>query len=258
MRYLVLIAALAMPLISWLSQREVFGPDNATLSARYPTLLIAAGYAFAVWGLLFALDVVFGAWQAFWRRKPRGPDSFDRVRVLAAAGFALTAAWMIVFSMQLFWVALLVIWGALACLVGATFALERNELSSTDYWLARVPLSMHAGWLSLAAFLNTAQVIVAFRLLSTTQMLGWTLVLWLAAAVLLVAVQLRLRGNAFYAATALWGLIGVYVQQSRSSLEGAPISAWVAAGLGCALLALTAYLIVGRRRRDDNTAMMPR
>ena len=247
MRYLVLIAALSMPLISWLSQREVFGPDNATLSARYPTLLIAAGYAFAIWGLLFALDVVFGAWQAFWRRRPRGPDPFDRVRVLAAAGFALTAAWMVVFSMQLFWLALLVIWGALACLVAATFALERSELSSADYWLARAPLSMHAGWLSLAAFLNTAQVIVAFRLLSTTQMLGWTLVLWLAAAALLVAVQLRLRGNAFYAATGLWGLIGVYIRQSDSSLEGATVSAGVAAGLACVLLALTIYLALRRK-----------
>jgi hypothetical protein len=247
LRYLVLIAALSMPLISWLSQREVFGPDNATLSARYPTLLIAAGYAFAIWGLLFALDVVFGAWQAFWRRRPRGPDAFDRVRVLAAAGFALTAAWMIVFSMQLFWLALLVIWGALACLVAATLALERSDLSSADYWLARAPLSMHAGWLSLAAFLNTAQVIVAFGLLSTTQMLGWTLVLWLAAAALLVAVQVRLRGNAFYAVTALWGLIGVYVKQSESNLEGAAVSGWVAAGLASVLLALTAYLVLRRK-----------
>ena len=32
----------------------VFGPDNGTVSGQYPTLLVAAGYAFAIWGLIFA------------------------------------------------------------------------------------------------------------------------------------------------------------------------------------------------------------
>ena len=68
MRWLVLLLSLAMPVVSWFSQQGVFGPTNGAISDRYPTLIVAAGYAFAIWGLIFLWDMVFGAWQAFSRR----------------------------------------------------------------------------------------------------------------------------------------------------------------------------------------------
>ncbi|WP_226940781.1 hypothetical protein, partial [Pseudomonas sp. K5] len=87
MRWIVLLAALAMPLVAWLSQTGQFGPTNGAISDRYPTLLVAAGYAFSIWGLIFLWDVAFGLWQLRQRR----PDDNAGVRGLAAAGFALTA-----------------------------------------------------------------------------------------------------------------------------------------------------------------------
>ena len=78
--------------------------------------------------------------------------------------------------------ALLVIWAALGCLLACAFRLSaaRSEVPGLTAW-AWAPLSLHAGWLSMAAFLNTAQVIVAYRLLPTDAMLAWTLVLFVAA-----------------------------------------------------------------------------
>ena len=69
MRLLVLLFSIAMPLVAWFSQRGVFGPDNGTVSGQYPTLLVAAGYAFAIWGLIFAFDLVHGIWQATGERR---------------------------------------------------------------------------------------------------------------------------------------------------------------------------------------------
>ena len=63
---------------------------------------------------------------------------------------------------------------------------------------------MHAGWLSLAAFLNLAQVIVAYRLLPTQSMLGWSLALFAAATVMLLLLNQKMRGNIDYAAAAVW------------------------------------------------------
>jgi hypothetical protein len=233
MRWLLLLAALAMPLVSWLSQRDAFGPDNGTISDRYPTLLVAAGYAFAVWGLIFALDLLFAAWQA------RGRATLSaRVRTFAFLGFGLTALWMPVFSQQVFWLALAIIWGALACLLAAMLSAGRERAP----WVATLPLSLHAGWLSLAAFLNTAQVIVAYRWLDTNAMLGWSLVLFAAAAGLLLAVNHRMRGNIAYAAVALWGLAAVYLKQSQANLPGADVAAWTAVGIAIALAAQTLWL----------------
>src|SRR5690606_40769345 len=100
MRILVLLAALAMPVVAFLSQRGVFGPDNGEVSARYPTLLVAAGYAFSIWSLVFALDLVHALRQlrARWRDDPL----LARIAPATAAGFALTALWMPLFSQGLF------------------------------------------------------------------------------------------------------------------------------------------------------------
>ncbi|KRA16256.1 hypothetical protein [Lysobacter sp. Root604] len=244
MRLLVLLSALSMPLVAWWSQRGAFGPDNATLSDRYPTLLVAAGYAFAIWGPIFLCDALFAFWQS---RRPRERDAtLARIRPAATAGFALTALWMPVFSQQRFGLALLVIWAALACIGWCALVLSRDpDPLPGQRWLAWLPLSLHAGWLSLAALLDTAQTIVAYRLLPSGDMLAWSLGLYAVAAALLLTLNARMRGNWAYTLAALWGLVGVYVQQSRSPLPGATVAAWVALAIAAVLAAQSLWL---RRR----------
>jgi hypothetical protein len=246
LRSLVLMCALAMPIVAWFSERGAFGPDNGTLSGRYPTLIVAAGYAFAIWGPIFLLDVVFGFWQAF-AGKPRHGDALRRIAPAAALGFALTAAWMIVFPMQMFVVALVVIWLDLACMLYCADVLARERQPSAALtWAALLPLSLHAGWLALAAFLNLAQVIVAYHLLSTTDMLAWSLVLLAAAFLLLLAWNGRMRGNLPFAFAGVWGLVGVYMRQSGSDLAGAGTVA-IMAGVAAVVLLAQALWLLSRR-----------
>ncbi|WP_199174298.1 hypothetical protein [Roseateles chitinivorans] len=247
---LVLLAALSMPLVAWASQRGVFGPDNGAISDRYPTLLVADGYAFSIWGVIFLLDLVAAAWLLRGRPVPdrEGHRDSHRCHWLVVAGFALTASWMIVFSQQWFWLALAIIWLALISLLWALMLLARAVPRGAASWLAVAPLALHAGWLSLAAFLNTAQVIVAQQLLPTVDQLPWTLVLWALAALLLLVANARLHAPGTgpaalaYAAAAVWGLVGVYLKQRSSPMAGAGASAWIALGLAAALLAQTVWL----------------
>lgn len=250
MRLLVLLLALAMPLVAWLDQSGTFGPDNGTVSNQYPTLLVAAGYAFIIWGAIFLLDVIHGIWQATGTRKT--DDTLARTAPWTAAGFALTAAWMPLFSMgarqpALFWVCLLVIFGAAFCLTRSALILSRDSTPQRGQWLwAWTPLSLHAGWLTLAAFLNLAQVIVAFKLLPTDNMLPWSLVLMVLAAIVLLVVNRRMRGNIDYAFGALWGLFGVHVLQHVSALPGARTASMAALAIAVILLVQTAWLTFRR------------
>lgn len=254
MRILVLLAALAMPLVAWLSNAGAFGPDNGTVSGRYPTLLVAAGYAFSIWGLVFLLDLAYAAWQATgWRRRD---PTLARAAPWAACSFVLTTVWMPLFSQELFWACLAVIFGALACLVRCALLLTRHPARGgrAPAW-ARVPLSLHAGWLTLAAFLNLAQVIVAYELLPSDRQLPWSLVLWAAAAATLLVLNHRMRGNLAYVAAVLWGLVAVAVRQWGHALPGADTSAWIAAGLAVVLAAQTAVL---RHRRGGRHTLPAR
>lgn len=256
MRLPLLVAAALMPAVAWFSQQGYFGPDNGEVSDRYPTLLVAAGYAFAIWGLIFLLDLVFAVGQL--RARWRDDDTLRRVRPAAAAGFTLTALWMPLFSQQWFWLALATIWLALACLAWAATVLARDPtpLPGQRVW-ATFAIALHAGWLSLAAFLNTAQVIVAYRLAPVDAMLPWSLGLFAAAAVVLLALNARLRGSAGYVLAALWGLAGVYAKQSESALPGATVAAWTAAGIGLLLLAQTAWLRLHPRHRVFSGHLSP-
>lgn len=57
MKVLVLLLLLSMPLVGWLSNAGLLDPSNGEISARYPTLIVAAGYAFAIWGPIFLLKI---------------------------------------------------------------------------------------------------------------------------------------------------------------------------------------------------------
>ena len=247
MRLLVLALALAMPLVGWLSNTGLLGPTNGEISNRYPTLILAAGYAFAIWGPIFLLDVVFGIAQA----GVRAADArLQRIRLLTAIGFALTSLWMMVFTLQWFWLALAIIWGSLGCLLGAAWLASHTRAHPRAPWWQWLPLSLHAGWVSLAVFLNVAQVVVAFELLPVDRMLPWTLVLFALAGLLLLAVVVKLRGNPWYTLAAVWGLLGVHAKQQVSTLPGADLAANVALVLAL-LVALTALAagVLGWRAR---------
>ena len=241
MRLLVLLAAIAMPVVAWFANNGAFGPDNGTMSDRYPTLLVAAGYAFAIWGLIFLLDLVYAGWQLSGSR--RRDETLSRIAPWAFAGFVLTTVWMPLFSMGHFWLCLAVIVGATLCMTRCATILSHDRTPQEGQWLwAWAPLSLHAGWLTLASFLNIAQVIVAYELASTADMLGWSLALLALAAVVLLMMNLRMRGNIDYVLAALWALVAVYVKQSQSGLPGADTAAWVALGIAAALAVQTLLL----------------
>lgn len=244
MKWLVALFAWSMPLVAWLSSAGIFGPSNGAISDRYPTLIVAAGYAFSIWGVIFLLDIVYGTWQLF----ERGIDARGRaLRPFTALAFALTSAWMIVFSMQLFWLALAIIWISLACLWYSAWRLSNSVRHAPARWWQWAPLSLHAGWVSLAVFLNFAQVAVAFQLLPTSQMLPWTLVLFALLALLLLASLALMRGNPWYAVAVVWGLVGVYAKQHTSNLIGAGTAGSIALVLAVVVAAVSAWLLLRNR-----------
>ena len=62
------------------------------------------------------------------------------------------------------------------------------------------------------------------------------------AAVLLLGMNHRMRGNIDYVVAALWALVAVYVKQSGNDLAGAQTAAWVAVGIAVVLVLQTIML----------------
>lgn len=199
---------------------------------------VPAGYAFSIWGLIFALALVYAVWQAL--PSQRDQPLFREIGNTTWQLFALSTLWMVIAQLDgptIVLAAIILLMLALAFRAVAA-AVHGLPTSRAQGLLTRPLFGLYAGWLSLAVFLNLSAL---------AREMGWAplgLEGWyypaavLGSAALLVIFGLfALRGSLWYAAAALWGLVGVVIQNYGT--ETAPV-AWVAAGLILLLVLVTA------------------
>jgi len=193
------------------------GMSIAERSNAVNTAVTPAGYAFAIWGVIFFGCLAYAVYQAMpsYRHDPL----LRRAGWLTAAAFLGNTLWSVECQLNgLTWPTVAVIAGTLAASVWACVRLApvRRGLSSARYWLLLVPVNLLAGWLSVATAANVAAACQANGLgslgLSPT---NFAVVLIAAAGLFAVAVTVRTQGQ-WYAAAVVWGLIGVMVADSAA------------------------------------------
>ena len=145
----------------------------------------------------------------------------------------------------------MLIFGALAALLVPLLTqagrIRALSLGDRDRWLTVWPLSLLAGWLTIAAPVNL--ITVATGNGDLPAMLSPTV--WAVAAVIVVAavavgVTFRIRTVA-YALPVVWGLVGVFVaEQSRNGTL-----AFTAAIAAVAVLVAVVVLTLAERRRVE-------
>lgn len=239
LRILVLLLAITMPLTAWMAQRGWFGSDIGSVSDRYPSLIVAAGYAFSIWALIFALSIGFAVLQL------RRDDPFlARLEAPAAAIFALTSLWMLAFSGGQFVLALLVILALLGSLLVLVvrIAPAPRRLTPLERVLVRWTFLIYCAWVTLATTLNVAQTLLAYRIDPGVSAVVWSLFLLALAGLLLLVINRRVRGDLVFTSTAWWALIAIWVKQSPSPASGSDVIAWSALAIATVLLAHTLWL----------------
>src|SRR5205823_422208 len=84
-RWLVALAIGGNIFLNYYSNTHPFaGQTMGMVSAKYPTLLTPAGYAFSIWGLIFLGLVVYAIWQLLpGQQKLSLPDAVAKPLILA-------------------------------------------------------------------------------------------------------------------------------------------------------------------------------
>ncbi len=159
-----------------------------------------AGYAFAIWGLIYAWLLVHAV---FGLARRRGDPAFVRVALPVLLASSLGAVWLAIASTA-------PIWAEIAILLMAGFALTAYLRADPqqDRWLLAAPLAMFAGWLTAASAVSTGVLLAGYGVLSDT-----VSALAMLAVVLGVALVVQTRRPAMpvYGATIVWAIIGVIV-----------------------------------------------
>ena len=178
-RQVAVVAAVAVNLVlnGLAGAGVLFGVQTGAVSDAAPTPITPAGWAFAVWSVIFAGAAVFAVWQAL--PAQRGPR-YDALGAPALAANLLNGLWQIPWLTGRFGAAAVVIVGILASLVWLYVRLDRMGLEGAERWSLGVPTALWMAWLAVAAPLN---------LTVWLRDLGWTAdaVVWPVAVIAAVA-----------------------------------------------------------------------
>lgn len=216
------------------------GSDIAARSAVTENSVTPAGYAFAIWGLIFLVLAVYAVVFAW-----RGTERKLALRLAIAMG-ANTLWSLYVQFFRIDFVSVVII------AIGLTFALLAlgSALKMTnggmERLLARAGAGLLAGWLTVAAAANIAAAMqdagLSFGDLGEPVV---ALLLLLAFGGLGVLTAGRTR-SFYYAAAAAWGLVAVAVK--RWSV-GATMDIVIAGAVIAIAIALFGMVVAARRSR---------
>ena len=216
LRVAVLVSAIFMIVMNSVGSAFI-GTQVGTLSDQYPTRVVAAGYAFAIWGIIFLGTLIYAIYQVR-SGAPSGPF-LDRLAPYAIAAFFLTGIWIPIFQLERFLLSLIVmllLLGTLALIYGLiTQQVETVGLSTAELWIIKAPFSIFLGWITAATILNFSQTLMAlgwggFGLSEVT----WAVTMLCAAGLIAGLTAYLGGGNLFYAGTLVWALVAVSQKQA--------------------------------------------
>lgn len=233
-RLIVLAAAIFAVVVGQTQVLLGWGQSPAEFSADSDATLRVAGYAFAIWGVIYLWLLVYAVRQVL----PQTGESLLIHRLGWPSVVALLGIgwWVVAAAFDWEMATIVLIFGALATLLvpllanaDAVRALPRAD---RDRWMTVWPLAMLAGWLTVAAPLNLITVATGNDalpgMLSPTV---WAILAIVVVSAVALGVTQRLRTLA-YGLPIAWGLLGAFVaEQARN-----PVLSYVALAAAVAVL----------------------
>lgn len=176
-----------------------------------------AGYAFAIWGLIYAWLILHAG---FGLLKRDTDPAWDAPRWPLFLSLAIGASWLAV-AMRDPVLATILIWVMLA---GALAALFQSR-ADPDRWLLQAPLATYAGWLTAASSASLGLLGAGYGIL--TDATGWAYIGLGVALGLAAAVQTFLGRAPEYGLAVAWALVAIAVQNWSSNM---PVALTACAG----------------------------
>jgi len=208
-QWLNLIAAPMMWILSTLPQITNWGRTAKEFSDANSSLLVPYGIAFSIWLPIFAGCIGYAILQAMKTNRTR--SIFRKSGWWTGAGFTGVCIWAL-FSgwgspMIARWGTALIFVPTVYCFVKAMLVLtrEKHALDKMERLWVWAPISLIAGWTSIAIFLNWTPIVASGFGTSVPEIAPNLLMLG-AATTLAIFVTKRSKGNAIYAFPIMWAL----------------------------------------------------
>ncbi len=250
--YLILntITLLFALVMNYLSGTGVFGGRSvADVSAKYSSLFTPAGYAFAIWGVIYLLLIAFVVYQ--WVAWIRHKD--DRELKQTGIWFALAnvanGLWIVA------WLNLYIGWSVVLIFILLLSLIVLTVRLRLELWDAPVriiafvwwPICIYLGWIIVASVANVTVFLVSLGweggFLSPA---GWAIAM-IGVATIIYLLLLHYRNMREAALVGVWALIAIAVRQWSQQPEI----------VGAALVASAFLLIIVASHASKNHETLP-
>ena len=242
-QFLVIIATVGVIFFNYLATTGYVGgvtPDF--ISNLYPTRITPAGFAFAIWSLIYLGLLAFSIYQAL----PSNAERYRHLRSVYILNCAANCAWLYFWHHEMITVSLGVIFLMLGTLAYLNAHLRQTE-SLAEFWLVKFPFGLYFGWITAATILNATITLIYLKVPipdSSAVIIGAALLLTATAAGVIIRFTLN---NPFYPLAIAWALTAIAVKQSGQTL----IVASAAVGVIVSLIVAISYVITINNRTNE-------
>ncbi|TGE26216.1 tryptophan-rich sensory protein [Hymenobacter metallicola] len=195
----------------WANAHPFNGQTMGAVSAKYPTMLTPAGYAFSIWGVIFLALTVYAVWQLLPAQRATSlPGTLARPLTLASVA---TASWVVLFAYELIELsvlAMLVLLGSLILTYGR--ARKQTLAHKVPRWVS-IPFALYLGWISVATVLNVTIGLRELGWQTETNIAVLLTLLLLAVVVGLALVVSKVFRELVFPAVVVWALVAIWVAQ---------------------------------------------
>ena len=242
-RWGVMVVLLLTIFVNYASNAFLFGDTNiGTVSDRYRTQFTPAGYAFAIWGLIYLSLSAYALYQAFWADATAA--IYDRLAPLLMFNLVANSLWIPTFVNEQIALSVVFMLIILATLIQLQIILAKDRsLPSRERAWVRIPFSLYLGWISVATITNLA-VFVKYSgwQIPDASEATWVVIMTSVGAVLAVIIA-RATRDWIYPLVFAWAYVAIAVKQSNHDLIFP-----VALGLAVGLLVLSGIVPLRQRQ----------
>ena len=236
--WLIIVNALANTL-------ALNGKTTGEISNLYPTQVTPAGYVFSIWGLIYALLLIFVIFQVL--PSQRDKPFLWQVSFLFALSCVFNISWLFLWHYGQIVLSVLPMFGLLATLIAIYLRLNigKANVPIKERIYVHLPFSVYLGWITVASITNVAAALVSIN------WDGWGLsdiywgVIMIAIAAIITLAVIATRRDIAYSLVIVWALAGIAAKQGVNST----VLTAAAAGAVIIAIALVVVNVAVRLRR---------
>lgn len=241
-QYLSLAALIILMILYSLTSFGLMGDNPVGQTASYTDpLIVPAGYAFSIWGLIYLGLIVFPIYQIF-NKKERSP-LWQEVHLWYSLNVVLNGLWLVFASYDWLWTTVGIIILMLISLIRINDLLNQIESKGEkiNYWAERLVFSLYFAWITLATALNFSSALTFYEWAGFgISAINWALII-LPVVALIAGVVFRKYRDVVYAGVVIWAFIALAVKQ----IDDYPSIAYLSVGLSVIFLIL---ILTGRQK----------